>query len=215
MYRIISFLILSLLLHFESHGQLKDCSFVKQDTTIEYLSKTSTIDVHFQFQRETSCLSHFYLQLNGSASGNLSQEIRDTLKVTMRGDSRSLYVEDYFGFLDVNFDGYNDVWLLKDVYALGRLFDHYIFDPESEVFTKPPSYSGLADPYYDPDTKTVTAISRSCAGCTYNEEYRVSGDSLILYRIESYEREETLYHHVVKELINGKMEVILDKYDNQ
>ncbi len=114
--------------------------------------------------------------------------------------------DELFIIEDANFDGYDDIRLLKP--AAGAIYWYYlfwIFDPVTRTFKEPdnPGYDVLNFPKFDHKEKTVSTIDDNYFPTRYARTYRLNGDKFLLIKEVEENRESKAV--ITRVLKGGKM----------
>lgn len=153
----------------------------------------------------------------------ISQEATQPSAQVICGESNDQFwlvgMDKYPGieFIDLNFDGFKDIKMFMAMSANGtnKGYDAYVFDPAKRIFTHHAQLSEILDGTFvklDPQKRRITTGGRGGCGpeCWDETTYEVRGDSLVLVREESQDRnaETDELYHVVREVINGVLTVV-------
>jgi len=112
--------------------------------------------------------------------------------------------------LDANFDGYKDLPMLLQCGAVGNCtYDFYLYDPATNRFVYNSFLSGLSEPEFDPQDKTVTSYWHISAGDGGHGTYQYrNGQYVLIERVEStWDREKDIITRKTYELRHGKLEL--------
>lgn len=149
--------------------------------------------------------------------GILPYDNGDFLLETIGGSSRRGSKFD-FDIIDMNFDGYDDIIILK--YTLGNKANSYyycyLWDNKSRSYVEDKKLEELPDIYFDEDTKTIGS-QETATGYHSTKEYQyIDGILTLVHEITT----DTIPHDndgndgvtYEKKLINGKMKTIYEEY---
>lgn len=173
-------------------------------------------------------ICHFYIHnnlpiYNFYLKGNVNNKI-DQIEIT-KGIENETFVQklevimddspysssDFFGVIDMNFDGYKDIRLLNLSGATGnKVYNFWLFDPSKNIFVKNEDLSSLSNPTPNPQSKTIETYSvGGMTGCIYRyETYKFDETGkLILIRFEKqdYAEETKSFVKTIGELKDGEM----------
>ena len=99
-------------------------------------------------------------------------------------------------YLDINFDGHNDLVIYLGFNAMGRVAEYYaayVWNPQGHVYEEVEGYDGLANPEPNPDSQTITSIERTNINEITTRTYAWNGGKLELVKEEKekiYDEEE-------------------------
>lgn len=86
-----------------------------------------------------------------------------------------------FEFIDMNFDGYADLRLVKTMTAGANTFySNWLWSPEKQMFLKDAALDALSSPSFDSETQEVSARNRSSASDYQRDFYAYDGPVLVL-----------------------------------
>ena len=90
--------------------------------------------------------------------------------------------ENFISATDFNFDGYDDLMLLRNTGSGGQWYDIYLFDANTGEFKLHEQLSGFTSPSADAKNQTVSFYDvGGMAGAWYNTEtYKWAGDGMLL-----------------------------------
>jgi hypothetical protein len=115
---------------------------------------------------------------------------------------------DWFHPDDVNFDGYQDIYLMTNWGATGN---HYgciwLYNPATGKFDYSKDFSQLSRYWLDPASKTIRTFDRSGGGDYVANEYKVENDRTILIwsANREWDRSKKQFHCVLQELRQGAL----------
>lgn len=91
-----------------------------------------------------------------------------------------------FEFIDMNFDGYADLRLVKTTTAGSNVYySNWLWSPEQEIFVKDDALDALSSPSFDAEMQEVSARNRSSAADYQTDFYAYDGPELVLTHRES------------------------------
>lgn len=91
-----------------------------------------------------------------------------------------------FEFIDMNFDGYADLRLVKTMTAGANVFySNWLWTPEKRIFVKDDALDALSSPGFDSETQEVSAHNRKSASDYQTDFYAYDGPVLVLTHRES------------------------------
>jgi|GEM_PF-3209198 len=122
---------------------------------------------------------------------------------------------DWFHTDDVNFDGYQDIYLMTNYGATGN---HYgciwLYNPATGKFDYSKEFSQLSRYWLDAASQTIRTFDRGgMAGLVYTaNQYKVDGNQPILFWSEhqDWDFDKKQFHCVLQEKRNGAMVVTRD-----
>jgi hypothetical protein len=115
---------------------------------------------------------------------------------------------DWFHTGDVNFDGYQDIYLMTNWGATGN---HYgcvwIYNRAAGKFDYSKEFSQLSRYWLDPESKTIRTFDRGGGGNYVANKYKVENDRpvLIWSANQQWDRSKEQFHCVLQELRRGAM----------
>jgi len=121
--------------------------------------------------------------------------------------------KDFIMFMDVNFDGYNDMLVTQDTGATGNVsYLAFLFDPKTSTFALNEDFS-LMNIMPDPKTKTLRSfVTMGAAGMEYvSDLYRVENGKPILVEEVEQKRvnpEATSFIKVTRRLVKGVLQQV-------
>jgi hypothetical protein len=124
---------------------------------------------------------------------------------------------DWFRAVDMNFDGYNDIYLLLNWGATGNQYGcAWLFDPANGRFEFSKEFSDLPRFQLDPATKTILTFDKGgMAGMIYfAQKYKVEGNrlELIWTQTQDWDVDKKQFHCVVKQRRGGAMALTKDAW---
>jgi TonB family protein len=148
--------------------------------------------------------------------GDSTQPIQHLTGCDLSGAEPPREGADWFRTVDMNFDGYSDVFLLTNWGVTGNQFGCvWLYDPASGLFRYSEDFSMLGRYTLEPETKTIfTSGVGGMAGAVHSQRrYRVTGNRLTLIWSEeqNWDLGSKRMHCVVQELRGTKMETIRDE----
>lgn len=125
--------------------------------------------------------------------------------------------EDWFRAVDLNFDGYQDIYVLTNWGATGNEEGCiWLYDPETKHFDYSPEFSSLGTFTLDPAHKTIiTWSSGGMAGAVHSaDKYKVVSNRpvLIYNERQDWDMEKKQFHCMVKELHGNQMVTTHDEW---
>ena len=177
----------------------------------------------FRFQIHPSLPVHVFRLVGDPASNTVER-----IEVSRDGEATPFQIlEDidmeppyrgarYFRTEDVNFDGYQDIKLLRWWGATGNAgYAYWLFDPATRRFVFSPELSELSNPTPDPRTREITTHSvEGMAGRIYTDRaYRFDNGALVLVRedAQSWVDAGRYFLRTLKERRDGRMETIREE----
>jgi hypothetical protein len=122
---------------------------------------------------------------------------------------------DWFRAVDLNFDGYRDIYVLTTWGATGNEYGCvWLYDPRSGRFDYSKEFSELSRFTLDPATKTITTHGNGgMAGMVYRAaKYVVQNNRPVLVMSESqdWDFDKKQFHCIVKQLRGSEMVTVRD-----
>ena len=115
----------------------------------------------------------------------------------------------FFGVLDINFDGYNDILFATQLGVANTFADYWLFDPKNEEFYRLGNYPIFS---IDNDQKRLKTYERGgYGGMVYeSNEYIIVKSELIRMRNEKQVATDKfdVFKRITKENVDGIMKVI-------
>ena len=124
---------------------------------------------------------------------------------------------DWFHTADINFDGYQDIYLMTTYGATGN---HYgciwLYNPATGKFDYSKEFSQLSRYWLDPTSKTIRTFDRAgMAGMVFvANKYKVKNDRPVLIWSAKQDWDGGKFHCVEQERRNGKMLTTQDVLKN-
>lgn len=117
---------------------------------------------------------------------------------------------DWFHTDDINFDGYQDIYLMTSWGATGNHYGcFWLFNPATGRFDFSKGFSQLSRYWLDPETKAIRTFDRGgMVGLVYvANQYHVEGNQPVLFWSEhqDWRGDEKGFHCVLQERRNGVM----------
>lgn len=113
----------------------------------------------------------------------------------------------YVSVEDLNFDGYNDLKVLRSQGATGNTtYTVWMFDPKTSQFILNKQLSNLMNPTPNPKTETLTSFSNSSAADWGHQTYVWKNGQLMLIHevIQNFEHVSETVSCTINEYINGR-----------
>jgi hypothetical protein len=165
-----------------------------------------------QFGNATSTVRD--VEVYSGESGQPIQHLEGCEWVGMEAPPRG---EDWFRLVDLNFDGYRDLYVLTNWGATGN--DQgciWLYDPGTKRFGYSPEFSNLGTFTLDPAHKTIITWSNGgMAGAVHSaDKYKVDSNRpvLIYNERQDWDMEKKQFHCMVKELRGSQMVTIHDEW---
>lgn len=145
----------------------------------------------------SSSLMQFSLDWHHDAGPD--ERVIDAITITDRLTARSIQIikpvdsrapmslaANGFEFIDMNFDGYADLRLVKATTAGANVYySNWLWSPEQEIFVRDAALDALSSPSFDAETQEVSARNRSSAADYQTDFYAYDGPELVLTHREN------------------------------
>ena len=116
--------------------------------------------------------------------------------------------------VDINFDGYQDVIILKCLSGAhdNSWYDCWLWNPETSTFVESEAFEMIANPALDAEKKCIYSTGGSGAGCaTWNIYQYINGEFICTNTLEyEYDMDLAGLHFIETRLENGERIVIRD-----
>lgn len=121
----------------------------------------------------------------------------------------------FFRMVDINFDGYNDIFLETMHGATGNLSGCvWLYNPATERFEYSESFSSLSHFWLDPDRKVIFTFERGgMLGFVHSAgKYAIENNrpALLWLEVQDWDESKSQLHCIVKERRGAEMVVVRD-----
>lgn len=115
--------------------------------------------------------------------------------------------------VDVNFDGFNDVIILKDFSGAhgNTWYNCWLWDPKTSSFVESEAFADICNPALDPKKKSIYSTGGSGAGNKQWDIYQFIKDEFVVTNSLSYEMTNESYHFIAQNLLKGEMKIVRDE----
>jgi hypothetical protein len=142
--------------------------------------------------------------------GNLDQPLQHLTDCELGEMEPPPRNSDWFHTDDINFDGYQDIYLMTNWGATGNQYGCvWLYNPRTEKFDYSKEFSHLSNYWLDPATKTIRTFDKGgMAGLVYMaNQYKVEVNQPILIWSEQqdWDADKKQFHCVLQKRRNGAM----------
>jgi hypothetical protein len=214
------FLVFILIVCSSAWAQSFKISFPTQEIRLDTMVTLKTATPNQQYD--------IYIHIGNEDSNSLiihPKESLDTINIIYLSPNRQWGIpETYklFEFIDINLDGYSDLFVLFgiDWRYWGTSYDIWLFDVDNKKFEYSDEFTDKIYSDYKLD-KRNKIISTNWYGWNDHNEYgtdtyKINGKNLIhIERVSQKYADENKYIWKKEKYINGKMEVVEQKFKNE